>query len=210
MGEGVGEIKSVYIASENLGELIANYVVYFIFFILTFCLSVYLVRKIQSGLVSGILTSVAVGLLAGTKYECLTQAYPCGDILYQSYFPLATGIAIGLSFVVWMVFSVIFSMHPFRLGLTTKPLSGLWFVVFWMNLPRTFIHPPLHDVVCPDRPGGVCDIAQRGVCPNIPVLCHDVPLFNHGLLLWMSLPFILWAAWSFYHGFRAARSAGSG
>jgi hypothetical protein len=64
-----------------------------------------------------------------------------------------------------------------RLGRAGAPGLGLWVTVVWETLPVAIIHPPSYG----------------GPCPDLPVICHDLPLLGFGGLLYWTAPFGLWA-----------------
>jgi hypothetical protein len=79
-------------------------------------------------------------------------------------------VAIGVSLMAWAISHV-------RLTEAVKPFSGAWLGLIWYSLPIDVIHPPSHG----------------GPCPNIPIICHDVPLLGIGGLFYWLFPFALWA-----------------
>ena len=180
---GFGPYSSfVRINYRNDIEFYAHIGVYLLFFVVCLAATIWMIRTLRNGVLAGFLSCTAIGLLAGTKYECMTARYRCGDMLYSPYFPWETGMAIAAALLAWWLVSKTIGVKAAVSGLWTKPLAGLWLVVFWKVLPAPFIHVPRYG----------------GSCPNIPLLCHDIPLFGFGELLWMSLPFIGWTLWDMY------------
>lgn len=170
----------------NWAEHALHVGVYIAFFAGVAAAAVIGVRRLRNGPLAGALICLAVGILVGTKIECSTTRYRCGDMLYQSYLPAVTVVSVVLAFALWIAAAAVLRVAPGRLALSVRPLAGLWLVILWKVLPRPFIHP----------------VGWGGSCPTIPLLCHDVPLLGHGELLWMSLPFLGWAAWSGWHAYR--------
>ena len=68
-----------------------------------------------------------------------------------------------------------------ELTFASRALVGLWVYAIWVALPIAIIHPPSHG----------------GPCPNIPLVCHDIPLLGLGGGFWLAVPFILVAGISF-------------
>jgi hypothetical protein len=173
----------------NSAERVLHWAVYATFLAGLAAVTVYAVRRLTNGILAGSMICLAVGILSGTKIACRDPDYPCGDMLYASHLPAETVVAVVAAFAAWLVAAIGFRVPAGRLALAVRPLAGLWLVVIWKNLPRPFIHVPRFG----------------GGCPDLPLLCHDVPLFGYGELLWMSLPFLAWAAWT---GLLAVRRSG--
>lgn len=114
------------------------------------------------------------------QWRCRIFEYPCGDIFFG-----------GISWHFWVTLgllsaSFVFSAIVRSLTRQTKPLrelgsllyaaralAGIWAYVLWVALPISIIHPP--------RLGGAC--------PNITLVCHDIPLMGFGGGFWWAAPF---------------------
>lgn len=59
-----------------------------------------------------------------------------------------------------------------------RALAGVWLYVVWVSLPVPFIHIP----------------ELGGICPRIPLICHDVPVLGLGGAVWYVGPFLILAA----------------
>ena len=59
-----------------------------------------------------------------------------------------------------------------------RALAGVSIYAVWVSLPVPFIHFP--------------DLG--GSCPNIPLVCHDIPLLGLGGAFWYIIPFVLLAS----------------
>ena len=134
----------------------------------------------------GWLALPAFATLFMIKFRCTAGPYPCGFMSFTGGFSghwllgavlflggwtlaaLALSVMSRLAWRVWME----------RLGRGITPLLGLWVAVAWETLPISIIHPPSHG----------------GPCPDLPIICHDLPLLGLGGLAYWGLPFVLWAA----------------
>ncbi|GEM_PF-6578736 len=148
-------------------------------------------RKTQfPGIGIATIAAVAFGILFMVKARCLGGQYPCGFMSFQGGFTwqILPGIAImfgGLALLAVLLGYIKHVRFPKALHITGKsaaPLVGLWLVVLWEILPIHIIHPASHG----------------GICPSIPIICHDMPLFSMGGLFWWPLPFLSWAVILFW------------
>lgn len=120
------------------------------------------------------------------KLRCALAPYPCGFMSFTGGFTwhwlVGAALFVGgwglASLVLTVARAIDWGVWMEKLGRGMTPLLGLWLAVVWETLPVQVIHPPSHG----------------GPCPNLPVICHDLPLLGFGGLLYWSIPFILWAA----------------
>ena len=118
------------------------------------------------------------------KVRCRTGAYGCGFMSFTGGFTwhIIAGLMVFLG--MWALCGAIlscsldggwlFSMDHFGRAMT--PLLGLSVAVIWEILPVWLIHPPFVD----------------GMCPDLPIICHDIPLWGYGGLLYWTAPFFIW------------------
>jgi len=104
------------------------------------------------------------------KLRCRIDAYPCG---WMSFQPGPTWHIIP---VLAAVVGVGWLLYALGLELTVLPLAGGWLALAWYVMPISIIHPPSHG----------------GHCPNVPILCHDMPVMGMGGLFYWLLPFVAW------------------
>jgi hypothetical protein len=111
-------------------------------------------------------------LLGMVKLRCRIDApsYPCG---WMSFHSGITWHAMPVALIIAACAAVVYRA---RLTYIVAPLAGGWAGLAWYAMPVRIIHPP----------------AFGGHCPDIPILCHDMPLFGLGGLFYWLLPFALW------------------
>ncbi len=164
----------------------APYIVGAAFAFLTFVFAIRWFRaKRMNGIAVGSAASIAFGILSMIKIRCASGDYPCGFMAFTGGFTWHFVPGFFLFVGLWGVASVIGNaFHRIgwlrwaeRVGRSGVPLLGLWLAVLWETMPVHYIHPP----------------AVGGVCPSLPVICHDVPVAGRGGLGFWVAPFILWA-----------------
>lgn len=110
--------------------------------------------------------------LGMVKIRCRFDApFQCGWMSFTH------GVTWHILIAAVIVGFVAFAVHRFGLTEAAKPLSGGWLALSWSVLPVTVIHPPSYG----------------GPCPDIPIICHDLPLFALGGLFFWLLPFLVWS-----------------
>jgi hypothetical protein len=149
------------------------------------------VRRVQgSGFLAAAIVWGLVTILAMIKTRCTFDVYPCGFMSFTGgitwhLVPGLVGFAVGylaLTFALNHIVALGFMYCFEQLGRSIAPLLGLSLAVVWEVLPVGVIHPPSHG----------------GPCPSVPVICHDVPVFGRGGLLYWTLPFVLWSVASLW------------
>jgi hypothetical protein len=156
------------------------------------------IRKLSSGfngLWMGSFSVFFLSTLFMIKLRCLPGGnYPCGFMSFFGGFTWHFFAGLVFSVAIW-VLSAFFLMKNLgghlvgrmaEVGYWARPLVGLSLAFVWEILPVSIIHPP----------------AQGGPCPNIPVICHDMPFLGYGGLLYWGLPFVIWATFTLYCGIR--------
>ena len=138
-----------------------------VFVILVRVLSQYRLGRISTLAIS-FLPCVFLGMI---RIRCKFDGFNCG---WMSFSPGITWHIIPAALII-----VLIAWTIYHLGMTeaAKPLTGAWLALVWYSLPVSVIHPPSHG----------------GPCPNIPIICHDLPLLGMGGLFYWLLPFVLWA-----------------
>ena len=141
---------------------------------------------VLNGWLVGWLSAILFSVLFMIKLRCSTGEYGCGFMSLTGglTWHLIPGLVGFL--VLWALCAVIlnmvspngWSMWMNRLGRAMTPLLGLGIAVVWEILPVSIIHPPSVD----------------GPCPDLPIICHDIPVMGFGGLLYWTVPFVVWAA----------------
>jgi hypothetical protein len=139
-----------------------------------------------AGLIVGTFAGMCFSILFMIKLRCAVDSYPCGFMSFTGgltwhLLPGLMGFAAA-----WMLCAAMLNRTRGigwfewmgRIGRSMAPLLGLWIAVVWESLPVEIIHP--HEF--------------GGVCPSLPIICHDIPLMGFGGLLYWSAPFGIWAA----------------
>lgn len=149
------------------------------------------------GFVVACAVSGLVAILSMVKLRCIIDAYPCGFMsftggitwhLIPGLVVFAVGYAVltsGLNLIVPLGFTHWLE----QLGRSIAPLLGCSLAVVWEILPIGVIHPPSHG----------------GPCPNLPVICHDIPVMGRGGLLYWTAPFVFWAVATLFGDVRKLR-----
>lgn len=120
------------------------------------------------------------------KLRCATGPYPCGFMSFTGGFTWHWLLGVALFLGGWGLAAVVLgAVRPIawqawmeKLGRGITPCLGLWLAVVWETLPVRIIHPPSHG----------------GPCPDLPIICHDLPFLGFGGLAYWGGPFVLWAA----------------
>jgi hypothetical protein len=157
-----------------------------------------LIRSIPSesgGLLIGIVVIILLSILLMIKIRCKTGPFPCGFMSFTGGFTWHIFIGLLISPFIWVMSALLLNgvkkkgitNWMRRIGYWSRPLLGLCLAAIWEVLPVSIIHPPDYG----------------GPCPNIPVICHDLPLLGFGGLLYWSLPFVVWAIISTVDGIRS-------
>lgn len=118
------------------------------------------------------------------KLRCRTAPYPCGFMSFTGGFTWHFLVGVVVFLGAWGLSAAL--LHRVRplgwatwmecVGRAGGPLLGLWVAVIWETLPVGIIHPPSYG----------------GPCPDLPVICHDLPFLGFGGLLWWTAPFGAW------------------
>lgn len=119
------------------------------------------------------------------KLRCATGPYPCGFMSFTGGFTWHWLAGAAVYLAGWgLAGATLTAVKPIgwrrcleALGRAATPLLGLWLGVVWETLPVRIIHPPSHG----------------GPCPDLPVICHDLPLFDFGGLAYWAVPFVVWS-----------------
>lgn len=135
--------------------------------------------------VVGWLVLPAFSTLFMIKLRCTLADYPCGFMSFMGGFTWHFLIGAAIFLGVWGLTATILNrLRPHGwstwmafLGRAGAPLLGLWVAVIWITLPIGIIHPP----------------SFGGPCPDIPIICHDLPFLGFGGTLWWTAPFLLWS-----------------
>lgn len=94
----------------------------------------------------------------------------------------ALGILVaGFSFIAWVQSLIRHTSLFCEIGKVLyagHALAGIWAYVVWVALPISIIHPA----------------NLGGICPGLPLICHDIPLLGFGGGLWWAGPFMAAAA----------------
>ena len=143
-------------------------------------------RQGVNGWLIGCLAAILFSVLFMIKLRCSIGAYGCGFMSLTGglTWHLIPGLTIFLG--LWALCAALLNMlrsHGWQtwmnhLGRGMTPLLGLSIAVFWEILPVSIIHPPSVD----------------GPCPDLPLICHDIPVMGFGGLLYWTVPFVVWAA----------------
>jgi hypothetical protein len=159
-----------------------NIVIYFGITCAVLSVAVLLVLSItrQSALLFGPVILGAPAVWAMVQWRCkLSSRYACGDILddgvswhlWAALTILATGVTLIAGVLSLRQRTGI--LHELNnLLFASRALAGVWAYVFWASLPIPIIHAP-----------------DNGICPNIPLVCHDIPLAGLGGGFWWAGPF---------------------
>jgi hypothetical protein len=139
-----------------------------------------------SGWLVGWLVLPAFSTLFMVKLRCAIGPYPCGFMSFTGGFTWHWLVGAAVFLTGWSLASALLAgirrigwwRWTERLGRGMTPLLGLWLAVLWEMLPVRIIHPPSYG----------------GPCPDLPVICHDLPLFGFGGLAYWAVPFVMWAA----------------
>jgi hypothetical protein len=137
------------------------------------------------GIAIGVLASIAFAVLGMIKLRCTLSSAPCGFMSFTGGFTWHFFVALLLFLAVWSAGSWLgnasvpagWGQWMAVLGRAAAPLIGLWLAVCWETLPVHLIHPPQFG----------------GICPSLPMICHDTPLAGRGGLGFWTAPFALWA-----------------
>lgn len=139
-----------------------------------------------SGWLIGWLVLPAFATLFMIKLRCLPGgSYPCGFMSFTGGFTWHWVLGAAVFLGGWGLGGrLLTAVRPIawrdwmeKLGRGMAPLLGLWLAVVWETLPIGIIHPPSHG----------------GPCPDLPVICHDIPVLGWGGLLYWTVPFGFWA-----------------
>jgi hypothetical protein len=133
----------------------------------------------------GWLVGIPFSVLVMIKLRCTIDAYPCGFMSFTGGFTWHLLVGAVVFLVTWgFAGALLHQIRPVgwttwmeRLGRAGAPGLGLWVAVIRETLPVRVIHPPSYG----------------GPCPDLPVICHDLPLLGFGGLLYWTAPFGLWA-----------------
>jgi hypothetical protein len=123
--------------------------------------------RIGNGIAIGILAAIPFSVLFMIKLRCSIDAYyECGFMSFEDGFTWHLAIGFLIFLVGWIALAAVLRLvtgKPWleRLGKSAAPLVGLWLPVVWEVLPINLIHPP--------------NAPRPGPCPNIPIICHDLP-----------------------------------
>jgi hypothetical protein len=125
------------------------------------------------------------------EWRCkISGGYPCGDIYIGGiswHFWASLGLLVASFTLIAIVQSLIRQTKLFgelgNLLYAARAFAGIWAYVFWISLPQSIIHPPTHG----------------GSCPNIPLICHDIPVMGFGGAIFWAGPFIAAAALGIAH-----------
>jgi hypothetical protein len=142
-------------------------------------------RTGASGWFTGGLAGILFAMLFMIKFRCSVAAYSCWFMSFTGGFTWHVVPGLVAFSAGWIAVSGLLNRsRPLtlwawmeRVGRSLTPLLGLGIVAVWEVLPVALIHPPSHG----------------GVCPDLPIICHDTPLLGRGGLLYWSVPFVLWA-----------------
>ena len=157
----------------------------------TTAMSIILVRKsVTSGFIVGGIAALCFATLFMIKLRCAVDAYPCGFMSFTGGFTWHFFAGLLSFAMLWILAGVLLNMMRAsgwlvwmdHLGRAMAPLLGLGIAVVWEILPVTIIHPPYVD----------------GPCPDIPIICHDIPVLGFGGLLYWTAPFMIWTAWTIW------------
>lgn len=120
------------------------------------------------------------------QWRCkISGGYDCGDIsiggiswhLWAALGLLAFSFAFIAIVHSWTRHTKLFDEFG-KVLYAGRALAGIWGYVFWVALPISIIHPP----------------GLGGICPDIPLVCHDIPVMGFGGGLWWAGPFFSAAA----------------
>lgn len=122
------------------------------------------------------------------EWRCkISSGYDCGDIFVGGiswHVWAALGIlVIGFAFIILMQSLRRHTSLAHELSdllYAARALAGIWAYVLWIALPQSIIHPP--------------SAYRGGACPEIPLICHDIPVMGFGGGLWWAGPFFAAAA----------------
>lgn len=166
------------------------------------CLGISAVRKSSlNGFLIGSLAAVWLSVLFMIKLRCRIAEYPCGFMSFTGGFTWHLFVGLVIFLGTWALAAV--ALNHVRslgwwtwmdfLGRSMAPLLGLGIAVIWEVLPVSVIHPPF----------------VGGPCPDLPVICHDIPLLGFGGLAYWSAPFLAWTAVTLWLDLKQALFAGS-
>ena len=177
----------------------------FFFLLLSGAISLILLvrRKQFAGWLIGISAAIPFSVLFMIQYRCKSSgdSYRCGLMSFEGGLTWHILVGLLLFTFLWALASWV-TQHLYNrelsacfndLGYSLSPLLGLWVAVIWETLPRGIIHP----------------VGEGGQCPWLPVICHDVPLWEIGGLTYYAIPFVVWTIVSFIvdrQGFGSATS----
>lgn len=147
-------------------------------------------RRGISGWFVGCLAGICFSILFMIKMRCKTDTYGCGFMSFTGGFTWHLFAGLAVFGGMWALCGLILSRSVSEewqftmnhLGRAMTPLLGLGIAVVWEVLPVSLIHPPFVD----------------GVCPDLPIICHDIPVWGYGGLLYWTAPFFAWATISIW------------
>ena len=144
-------------------------------------------RSKINGYVIGSMACIWFSILFMIKLRCsVTDEHVCGFMSFTGGFSWHLFVGLLVFLGSWSLASFMlnhaqakgWSVWMDQLGRSMTPLLGLVIAVIWEILPSEVIHPSF----------------DRGSCPDLPIICHDIPLMGLGGLFYWTAPFILWAA----------------